>query len=47
MWRGLALTKKKKLNIRIPQRQFLGESEELNEKIEKKVAEKIINILNS
>lgn len=47
MWKGLALTKKKKLNIHIPQRQFLGESEELNEKIEKKVAEKIINILNS
>ena len=47
MWKGLALTKKKKLNIHIPQRQFLGESEELNEKIEKKMAEKIINILNS
>lgn len=47
MWKGLALTKKKKLSIRIPQRQFLGESEELNEKIEKKMAEKIINILNS
>ena len=47
MWRGLALTKKKKLNIHIPQRQISGESEELNEKIEKKMAEKIINSLNS
>lgn len=47
MWKGLALTPKKKLNIRIPQRQFIGESEELNEKIEKKMAERIINILNS
>ena len=47
MWKGLALTKKKKLNIHIPQRQFLGESEELNEKIEKKMAEKITNIFNS
>ena len=47
MWKGLALTKKKKLNIHIPQRQFLGESEELNEEIEKKMAEKITNIFNS
>ncbi len=29
-WKGLALTKKTKLNIRIPQRQFLGESKELS-----------------
>lgn len=29
MWRGLALTKKKRLRITIPQRQFLGRSEEL------------------
>jgi phage gpG-like protein len=28
-WKALALTKKTKLNIRIPQRQFLGESREL------------------
>lgn len=47
MWKGLALTKKKKLSIRIPQRQFIGESEELNEKIEKKITEKIFNILTS
>lgn len=32
-WKALALTKKKKLCIRIPQRQFLGESRELTEKI--------------
>ena len=47
MWKGLALTRKKKLSIRIPQRQFIGESEELNEKIEKKITEKIFNILTS
>ena len=32
-WKALALTKKEKLRIRIPQRQFLGESRELTEKI--------------
>ena len=47
MWKGLALTRKKRLSIRIPQRQFIGESEELNEKIEKKITEKIFNILTS
>ena len=47
MWKGLALTRKKKLSIRIPQRQFIGESEELNEKIEKKITEKIFNIQTS
>jgi len=30
MWRGLALTKKKHLSIRIPQRQFIGPSRELD-----------------
>ncbi len=33
MWKALALTKKKRLRIRIPQRQFIGDSRELNEKI--------------
>ena len=46
MWKGLALTKKKKLNIHIPQRQFLGDSEELNEKIEKRIEKEIRTILN-
>ena len=30
MWRGLALTKKKQLRIKIPQRQFIGPSRELD-----------------
>lgn len=45
MWRGLALTKKKHLSIRIPQRQFIGRSEvlenairtELESQVEKKL----------
>ncbi len=45
-WKGLALTKKKKLNIRIPQRQFLGESNELTEKINERIEKEIRNILN-
>lgn len=33
MWRGLALTKKKRLQIKIPKRQFIGQSRELEERI--------------
>lgn len=36
-WKGLALTKKIKLNIQIPQRQFLGDSKELRDEIENKI----------
>jgi phage gpG-like protein len=46
MWKRLALTKKTKLNIRIPQRQFLGESKELTEQIRQKMDSEIHNILN-
>ena len=46
-WKNLALTKKKKLNIRIPQRQFLGDSKELTEKINERIEKEIRNILNS
>ena len=46
MWKRLALTKKTKLNIRIPQRQFLGESQELNAQIQQKMDSEIRNILN-
>lgn len=45
-WKRLALTKKKKLRIRIPQRQFLGESSELSERITEKAEKEIRNILN-
>lgn len=47
MWKRLALTRKKKLTVRIPQRQFLGESRELNDKIEQRIEKEIRNILNS
>jgi phage gpG-like protein len=46
VWKRLALTKKAKLNIRIPQRQFIGESRELNEQIRQKIEAEARNILN-
>lgn len=46
MWKRLALARKKKLDIRIPQRQFLGESQELTDKINERMEKEIKNILN-
>ncbi|KAA6343103.1 hypothetical protein EZS27_009169 [termite gut metagenome] len=46
-WKALALTKKEKLDIKIPQRQFLGESKELSEEIRQTMDKEIRNILNS
>lgn len=46
-WKGLALTKKKNLHIRIPKRQFIGESQELSDKITERTENEIRNILNS
>jgi len=43
-WKGLALTKKLKLFIRIPQRKFIGDSKELSEKIEKAIIDTINKI---
>ena len=47
-WRALALTKKKKLHIRanMPKRQFIGESRELREKIDKMIVDTINKIKN-
>jgi phage gpG-like protein len=45
MWKGLALTRKKKLKVKIPQRQFIGESTELNKQIGQTVETEIRNIL--
>lgn len=45
-WKRMALTKKKKLSIRIPKRQFIGQSEELENKIEQMIETNISNILN-
>ena len=46
-WRALALTKKKKLSVHIPQRQFLGDSRELQDMIHERTKQEIIKILNS
>jgi hypothetical protein len=46
-WKALALTKKEKLNVKIPQRQFLGESKELSDEIRRTTDKEIRNILNS
>ena len=47
-WKRLALTTKEKLDVKatIPQRQFIGESRELNQKIENLIETNITNILN-
>ncbi len=44
-WKNLALTKKTKLNIRVPQRQFLGESKELDEKLRNKLDSEVEKIM--
>lgn len=46
-WKALALTKKTKLNTRIPQRQFIGDSRELSDKVQQKIITEIDNILNT
>lgn len=45
-WRAVALTKKQKLNVhaRIPKRQFMGDSRELSEKINKLINQSIERI---
>ena len=47
-WRNLALTKKTKLNIKavMPKRQFIGESQELTEKLQAKLEQKLEQIIN-
>ncbi len=45
-WKALALTKKKKLKIRIPQRQFLGDSQELQQDIRERTKQEITKILD-
>jgi phage gpG-like protein len=45
-WKALALTRKSKLNIRIPQRQFLGESKKLDEQVRQTMDSEVRNILN-
>lgn len=45
-WKNLALTKKTKLNIRIPQRQFLGENAELSDAIAARIDSEIRKKIN-
>ena len=49
LWKGLALTKKEKLTVtsHIPQRKFLGPSQELSKKATQTVENEIKNIINS
>lgn len=46
LWKRLALTKKERLDVRVPQRQFLGESRELYTKINDRTEKEIRKILN-
>lgn len=45
-WKRLALTKKTTLTIQIPQRQFMGPSEELDARISSYVEKEILRIIN-
>lgn len=47
MWKSLALTKKTKLEVRIPRRQFIGPSRELNDAISKRIDAEVAKVLNS
>ena len=44
-WRNLALTRKQKLTVKIPKRQFIGKSEELTKSINEKIEQEITNVL--
>lgn len=46
-WKGLALTKKKNLNIKIPKRQFIGPSQTINTAVQTIIENDLNNILNS
>jgi phage gpG-like protein len=46
-WKRLALTRKRKLKVNIPQRQFLGQSRELDAMVRQTMDTEISNILNS
>ena len=45
-WKALALSTKKKTSFKIPQRQFLGESKELNDEILQTMDNEIRNVIN-
>ena len=43
-WKAMALTKKKTLTVNVPQRQFIGDSRELSDKAQKRIADEIMKI---
>lgn len=45
-WKGLALTKKTKLTIKMPQRQFIGESKELSDQISQLIDTEVSKIMH-
>ena len=45
MWKSLALTKKRKLRIHIPQRQFIGQSRELDATLQRELEKRLEKIL--
>lgn len=46
-WKSMAITKQETLTIRIPQRQFIGYHDKLQEAVNKKVDEEVNKVLNS
>lgn len=46
-WKALALTRKQKLNIKIPKRQFIGDSRELTNAIGAKIQTELASVLSS
>lgn len=47
MWRAMALTKKDRLSIKMPKRQFIGDSQALNGQIDSMIANQIIRALKT
>lgn len=45
VWKGLALTRKSRLKIKIPKRQFLGKSRELDKRINETIENEIRNVI--
>jgi phage gpG-like protein len=45
-WKNFALTKKKQISIKIPQRQFIGESKEMNDAIRLKMDTELGKLFN-
>jgi phage gpG-like protein len=46
-WKGLAMTKKQKLDVKIPQRQFMGNSKELAARLVERIEGLIKSIINA